>query len=425
METYLTNIKRLSYAISMGEGAPLGDQVVAATIINGLPKSFDSWVIGKSGHNKLDPDQLCNELRIIAQRIEQRNKNNEEESEQGFNTKNSRGYSSQNQPSKKPFNNSGKNEKVTNNQRAYNPRKETRECYFCHKVGHLARNCRKKNESQRANSTKEEDFTFAMGEDTESSEDFTLTLDNDNKSYHESWIMDSGASSHMSNSEKWFSEIAKLEKPTMVTTANGQEVRAEGKGIVVLVVTDNNNKEFRMKLENVLYIPGLETNLVSVKSITTHGHKVQFDEHGGSVDILGKGEKSLPFKLKSKLYHLEVGQKNDGETTNVVTVGQNIQTWHERLGHAAKQMLPKLKHAVDGLDLTTIKSDTCEVCVRSNLTKKPSNSVREELQNHLNLYIQMCGDQLEHPVRLMVIDTQLTSLMIIQDTSRSIHENQG
>jgi len=69
----------------MGEGTALGDQVIAATIINGLPKSYDSWIIGKSGEQKLNPDQLCTELRIIAQRMEQRNKTSDEESEQGFN----------------------------------------------------------------------------------------------------------------------------------------------------------------------------------------------------------------------------------------------------------------------------------------------------------------------------------------------------
>jgi len=96
----LTSIRRLSYAIAMGEGKALEPEVIAATIINGLPKSFDGWVISKAGQKKLDPDDLSKELQIIAQRTEQREKNMEEESEQGFN---SRGKPTQGHPSKKPF----------------------------------------------------------------------------------------------------------------------------------------------------------------------------------------------------------------------------------------------------------------------------------------------------------------------------------
>jgi len=152
----------------------------------------------------------------------------------------------------------------------------------------------------------------------------------------------------MTNSEKWFTEIEKLNKTTTITTANGQEVKAEGKGTVVLIVSDNNNKEFHMKLENVLYVPQLETNLVSVKSITTKGHMVHFTDDGGS------------FNLKAKLYHLKVQPLDEKEASNIATTGYDIQTWHERLGHAAKQLIPKLKHAVEGLELTTVKSDTIQ-----------------------------------------------------------------
>jgi len=157
----LTSIRRLSYAIAMGEGKALEPEVIAATIINGLPKSFDGWVISKAGQKKLDPDDLSKELQIIAQRTEQREKNMEEESEQGFN---SRGKPTQGHPSKKPF--------YPTSQPT--PRKETRECYFCKKIGHLAKDCRKKKASQKANNTKEskeEYFTFIMGEESESCND--------------------------------------------------------------------------------------------------------------------------------------------------------------------------------------------------------------------------------------------------------------
>jgi len=85
------------------------------------------------------------------------------------------------------------------NKQLYIPREKKNKCYFCQKVGHLARNCWKKKESLKANTTKEskeEDFTFAMGED--------------NTPYHESWIIDSGASSHMSNSRLQLQMVRRL-----------------------------------------------------------------------------------------------------------------------------------------------------------------------------------------------------------------------
>jgi len=66
------------------------------------------------------------------------------------------------------------------NQNQNKPRKETRECYFCKKIGHLAKDCRKKKASFKTDTAKgskeEEDFTFAMGEELESCDDTTPGL---------------------------------------------------------------------------------------------------------------------------------------------------------------------------------------------------------------------------------------------------------
>lgn len=47
IEDYLTEIKRLAYLISEGEGKQIQEEVICATIINGLPLSYESWIIEK------------------------------------------------------------------------------------------------------------------------------------------------------------------------------------------------------------------------------------------------------------------------------------------------------------------------------------------------------------------------------------------
>lgn len=94
--------------------------------------------------------------------------------------------------------------------------------------------------------------------------------------------LDSGATDHMLCDSRYFSMLRRLERSVEIIVANGQRLLAEYCGDVLMytVVGDNVRK---CEVENVLYLPGLSCNLVSVKRIAKAGLQVCFEEDKAEV----------------------------------------------------------------------------------------------------------------------------------------------
>lgn len=81
-----------------------------------------------------------------------------------------------------------------------------------------------------------------------------------NRSYDwNSWIVDSGASDHMTYNKTLFCNYESFPVPKPVTIANGVPVHAHGQGTIYLTST--------LTLHNVLFVPKLNFNLISVGNL--------------------------------------------------------------------------------------------------------------------------------------------------------------
>ena len=80
------------------------------------------------------------------------------------------------------------------------------------------------------------------------------------------WVVDSGATRHMTYCKDAFTEYSALQKPIAIQTANGAEIQAIGQGTVVLKVPVEGRTSL-IGLTNVLYVPGLAGSLVSVTQL--------------------------------------------------------------------------------------------------------------------------------------------------------------
>lgn len=74
------------------------------------------------------------------------------------------------------------------------------------------------------------------------------------------WILDSGASHHMTPLYSLLKEVQKIDKPFYITVPTGNAVLVEIKGSLSF---DNG-----IKLDNVLFIPEFSCNLISVHKLT-------------------------------------------------------------------------------------------------------------------------------------------------------------
>ena len=126
-------------------------------------------------------------------------------------------------------------------------------CHFCRRLGHFRRDCSdfaKVKEQNKPTSarmkTKMGAFKVTIsahdGNSTDSEStgllvQHALSADSDAR---DQWIFDSGATCHMSNNEGMFSEVHALCNPINVTLGDGRNLRAVGRGNVILTMKVRN-----------------------------------------------------------------------------------------------------------------------------------------------------------------------------------------
>ena len=81
----------------------------------------------------------------------------------------------------------------------------------------------------------------------------------DEERFQDQWYLDSGCSSHMTGRKDWFVNI-KPSMTNMVKFVNDNTLVAEGIGDVLIMRKDGK----RSVISNVLYIPGMKSNLLSI-----------------------------------------------------------------------------------------------------------------------------------------------------------------
>jgi hypothetical protein len=88
------------------------------------------------------------------------------------------------------------------------------------------------------------------------------------------WIIDSGASRHMTYNRDYFSDYTLLQEPVLIKTASGATLQGIGQGTVPLRVILH-SAERTVALTEVLHVPGLAGSLVSVLQLQDRGITVQ------------------------------------------------------------------------------------------------------------------------------------------------------
>ena len=144
-------------------------------------------------------------------------------------------------------------------------------CYGCGETGHFRRNCaRYKYPKSRSN---HEVKMVESQQDNDSSDD-TFAAFMELPSSKEKWLLDSGASSHMTRNRDLFIEYEDLKTSENVGVGDGRVLTAVGIGSIkldmILLPGDLNT----VTLTNVLYVPDLACNLFSVSTVANKGYSV-------------------------------------------------------------------------------------------------------------------------------------------------------
>ena len=241
-----------------------------------------------------------------------------------------------------------------------------KECYNCHKKGHLAKDCWAKGGGKEGQGPKgrkgKNRSNQASAEQTKTLNDICYMAGNDAEVKPHDWFIDSGTTSHICTIRDTFVDFYP-EKSSV--KGIGPSATCLGRGTVI-VNCRVEGKTLRHCLMNTLYIPDAPNCLMSVKQLGMSGGWATFyadhcvvKEKSGKVIATGYGSHML----------YQLGQ----ERTNYAAPTKQIwEQWHRKFGHIATQLLVHLdrENLVDGMavDPASNPLHSCTTCIQAKQT---------------------------------------------------------
>ncbi|GLU09096.1 hypothetical protein SLE2022_259720 [Rubroshorea leprosula] len=232
------------------------------------------------------------------------------------------------------------------------------ECFRCHKYGHYQSECRANlpnNEGEKSNFAQiEEEISLLMVcHDGEGS----------NKNL---WYLDTGCSNHMCGDKAAFSTLDESFRDN-VKFGDNSKVSVKGRGQVTIQIRGN----AAQTISNVLYVPELKTNLLSIGQLQEKGYeiiikngvcRIQDSKLGLIAQVKMTANRMFPLHLNCASQSCFSAKANDVAWL-----------WHSRYGHLNFGGLKQLqqKNMVTGLPNFESPSIVCEECVISKQHRDP------------------------------------------------------
>jgi len=216
------------------------------------------------------------------------------------------------------------------------------------------------------------------------------------------WIIDTGASNHMTGNINLLSNVKQTD-PCNIGLPDGNRVISVKSGTIHL--------SDRLTLMNVLFVPSLRYNLISVSQLTDDLNcEARFTNKTCVLQDLqttiGVG------KHREGLYYL----RQDGAQKAFNTVKEHsFDLWHKRLGHPSSRVL-SLVPLAGSIKNSCLDNKCCEICLRA----KQSRASFPISLNHASGIFDMVHCDLWGPYKTPSLNGSTSFLTIVDDYSRGV-----
>jgi hypothetical protein len=222
------------------------------------------------------------------------------------------------------------------------------------------------------------------------------------------WIIDSGASRHMKGDQSRLSNINERKTLYKVELRDKSTYPVEGFGQASVKLESGNH----VHLSNVLYVPGLKKNRVSISCLEDKGNIIAFMDgrvlswHKNSniedARVIGRCEGNLYRLLERNEESLVHDKVNPNEI------------WHRRYAHINYQALPFLIKMVEGIpELKSTHEGIFKGYALGKNIKKPFSSSNNRSKETLDLiHSDVCG-----PMPIRSLGGSLYYITFIDDYS--------
>lgn len=270
-------------------------------------------------------------------------------------------------------------------------------CFKCKQEGHYRNQCTNTTKSAETDRKQTNAFSavFLSGQYSKSD-----------------WYVDSGASVHLTTNEHWIKNASYDQCTKEIVVANENKVPVKCSGSVQITTwTDNCN--FDVTVEEVMCVPSLTTNLLSVSQLIKKGNRVTFRDCGCDI-YNAKGILVATAKLVNGVYKLNTPV----HLSAAVVVSSEM--WHRRLGHVNSNYLNKMQDAVEGISIdqkADISKNSCVTCCEGKQSRLPFPSRGNRSTQLLDIvHTDVCG-----PMECAALGGSRYFILFIDDYSRMTH----
>lgn len=294
-------------------------------------------------------------------------------------------------------------------------RRKTFRCHYCNKEGHVKAKCWKRKEDETSASKRN---NISRNENS----GHVFMVIEPPVTERMMWFIDSGASYHICCDKKAFqTPLRLLDHAKIIQLGNGQHIMAKYEGEIELSCTTKFG-HYNIVLHNVIYLPQMHVNLISVVQVQKSRYSVLFANDECKIIQQESNNIALHTARFGTGYRVAAVVKrpeNIAYTADECSSEKGAKLWHQRFGHSSPSMMNEAKKegrllggpnpSIEFKTLTHCQG--CDIGKMKNQTYKPISSHHKEMLSLI--HSDVCG-----PMKVESLGKARYFVIYVDDYSR-------